>query len=228
METLLELQRILDEQYRKLEQSHGSLTSTILNPSATRYDGINSPATAEMRSLTMCALGTMSALSLRADEDATQRSSPPERPPNPDPTKRSPMCSQLSPQGVAIGLQGWRGAGGEEQPRSVRMGNSPPKEVRKPQLQQQPVPPLTLPNTRPRHHDSSVESPLSTPRSGSAFLAHVNSGPPSTTSLSGSAQSTPRTPRTRVHPLGAHSGFHTGITVSVGVNGQPDLAMRGM
>jgi len=185
IETLMELQRILDEQYKKLVQA-GSLApgpqGNVLRPHPTRFDGINSPATAEMRRLTM-----ESALS-NGTEDILQRVTPQEaRPPNPDPSKRSPGGQQLSPGAI----HPFRGPE-THLPQSVRMGNSPPKEVQKPVKQLHSIPTLNIPVSRPRQADSaSVESPLSTPRSGSAFLAHINSARSSTNS--GSASSTPRT-----------------------------------
>merc|ERR1740117_188292 len=74
------------------------------------------------------------------------------------------------------------------------MGNSPPKHknVKTPLTQLRTVPQLNLPPAR-RQDSGTLESPLSTPRSGSAFLAHINSARSSTNS--GSASSTPRLPQ---------------------------------
>uniref|UniRef100_A0A7S4PEK9 Uncharacterized protein n=1 Tax=Guillardia theta TaxID=55529 RepID=A0A7S4PEK9_GUITH len=161
IETLMELQKILDDHYKKLWQS-GSYAGNSLYRQGTpiRFDGINSPATAEMLRLTMESQG----------QSLDELRQTPERPPNPDPTKWSPNACFNA-----------------EVPGSIRMGNSPPKHnVQMPlrQLRHVPVPSLKISAAISRSEQAPVESPLSTPRSGSAFLAHVNSARSSTNSAS--------------------------------------------
>jgi len=179
IETLKELKRILDHHYTKLFQAG--------NPAAAH--GINSPATAEMQRLSM--ESSLAAEDGQRVVDA-ETGRTPERPPNPDPTKWSPGAAGAvgKPQPPPRPVE----TSGFEVPRNIRMGNSPPKHknVKTPLTQLRTVPQLNLPPAR-RQDSGTLESPLSTPRSGSAFLAHINSARSSTNS--GSASSTPRLPQ---------------------------------
>lgn len=221
IQTLKELKRILDHHYSKLFQA-GKLASPY---------GLGSPATAEM-----WRLGMESALTAEGGDKFvdSQTGVTPERPMNPDPTKWSPGGA-ASATGVLAGAQPsgpvipghqqpapaqTSDAAGLPVPRNVRMGNSPPKNVKTP-LTQSRVPTLNLQPTRRLEQQGSLESPISTPRSGSAFLAHINSARSSNRSStnSGSASSTPRLAqgtaiRIESNGTGAATLTHSALTAS--------------
>ena len=181
IETLKELKRILDHHYAKIFHRYPAIAHSI-----------NSPATAEMQRLTMDSRLLGEGDGPRVPD--TEQETSPDRPPNPDPTKMSPGVIQhtsapptapgAATEGSSLGI-----------PRNVRMGNSPPKHknVKMPLTQLRTVPTLNLPWAKRPDSGTSMESPLSTPRSGSAFLAHINSARSSANS--GSATSTPRLPQ---------------------------------